>query len=87
MERRKKYEEAAHLIKARFHGLEALSGVLPIKNEVLFDLVDIEEHLNTAVQITRVSQILKALDPVVFNFLATLGIPTDCFIGLAALLK
>ena len=87
MEGRQEYEESAHLVKAGLEELEALRGVLTVEYEVLFDLVYIEEHLDTAVQITRVSQILEALILVVFNFLHTLGLGTDCFIRLATLLK
>ena len=61
--------------------------MLAVEYEVLFDLVDIVEHLDTAVQVTRVPQILKALRPVVLNFLLALRLSADRFAGLTTLLE
>ena len=61
--------------------------MLAVEYEVFFDLVDIVEHLDTAVQITRVPQILKALRPVVLDFLLALRLSADRFVGLTTLLE
>lgn len=79
MERGEQYEEAAHLVKARFEQLKSQRRVLTVEDEVLSDLVDIVKHLNAAVQVTRVPQILEALSPIILNFLLVLGLGADHF--------